>query len=80
MMHELKAKIQQLEYKEKWNWKTLVKKRGDIEHEKVQLRRKINSQNKLNQSKMTSQSRANDELEKKLNVMQVELESAQFQK
>jgi len=42
-MTELKQKIQQLEYKEKWSWKTLVKKRGDIENEKVELRRKMNS-------------------------------------
>ncbi len=42
-MTELKAKIQQLEYKEKWNWKSLVRKRGEIENEKVELKRKINN-------------------------------------
>jgi len=51
----------------------MVRKRGDIENEKVDLRRKINSQNKLNNSKITSQSRVNEDLEKKFNVMQVEL-------
>ena len=37
-MSEMKAKMQQLEYKEKWNWRALVKKRGDIESEKVELK------------------------------------------
>ena len=42
-MTEFKLKIQQLEYKEKWNLKSLVRKRGDIESEKVELKRRINS-------------------------------------
>ena len=42
-MTELKQKIQQLEYKEKWNWKTLVRKRDAIEGEKIDLKRKLNS-------------------------------------
>lgn len=42
-MTELKAKIQQLEQKDKWNWKSLVRKRGEIENEKVELKKKINS-------------------------------------
>lgn len=42
-MTELKSKIQKLEYKEKWNWKSLVRKRGEIENEKVELKRKINT-------------------------------------
>lgn len=75
-MTELKAKIQQLEYKEKWNWKSLVRKRSEIESEKVELKRKMNNQSKLNHSKIASKTRTNEELEKKLNVMQVELESA----
>eukprot|EP00347_Sterkiella_histriomuscorum_P017436 403349376 len=66
---DLKVKIDQLEQKDKWNWKSLVRKRGEIENEKVDLRRKINSS-----------TRVNDDLEKKMNVMKVELESAAFQK
>ncbi|CDW89233.1 UNKNOWN [Stylonychia lemnae] len=79
-INELKAKIQQLEYKDKWNWKSLVKKRSEIENEKVELKRKINSQYKQNQEKLTTQRSMNEDLEKKLNVMQVELQSARFQK
>lgn len=71
----MKAKIQQLEYKEKWNQKSLVRKRSEIENEKVELKRKINSQSRLNRSRINSQTRMNGNLEKKLNVMQVELES-----
>lgn len=58
----------------------MVKKRGDIENEKVDLRKKMTSQTRLNRSKIVSQCRVNDDLEKKLNVMSVELESSQFQK
>jgi hypothetical protein len=42
-MTELKQRITQLEYKDKWNMKTLVWKRGVIENEKVELKRKINT-------------------------------------
>lgn len=79
-INELKAKIQQLEYKDKWNWKSLVRKRGEIEDEKVELKKRMNSQYKQSKEKLSTQRSMNDELEKKLNVMQVELESAQFQK
>ena len=79
-MTELKQKIQQLEYKEKWNWKTLVKKREVIEGEKVDLKKRLNSQTRQNHNRIQSQTRINEELEKKINIMATELESAQFQK
>ena len=37
-MSEMKAKMQSLEYKEKWNWRALVKKRTDLECEKIELK------------------------------------------
>lgn len=40
---DLNFRIQQLELKDKWNLKSLVRKRDEIESEKVELRKKINS-------------------------------------
>ena len=71
---ELKQVIQQLELKEKWNWKTLVHKRSQIEGEKVDLRRRFNNQQKTERTKAVSQSRVNEELEKKINLLNNELE------
>lgn len=40
----------------------------------------MNQQIKINRSKVTSQTRQNDELEKKLNVLSSELENTEYQK
>lgn len=47
-MAVLKQRIASLEYKEKWQWKALIKKRNDLDNERMELQKVIISKAKLN--------------------------------
>ena len=79
-MNDLKYKLAEKEYKDKWSWKALAKKRTEIESEKTDMKKKIVSTVKVNKSRQREQSRTNENLGKRLNSMSEELEFSEKQK
>ena len=62
--------------KDKWNWKTLVHKRGQIEQEKVEMRKKFTNHQKNDRNRAISNTRMKEELEKRITSLNLELQSS----
>jgi flagellar motility protein MotE (MotC chaperone) len=70
---ELKQRVKQLEYKEKWQWKALAKKRNDIQTQNYNLQKSIINQNKQLRTVLGN---ADEELQKKMETINTELETS----